>query len=71
MNERLHNYEMSAIGMKKRRRKKEWKREERKIFFSLALRSIVQGENKRESEDLNQHPSFFINAEIETKAWVQ
>jgi hypothetical protein len=43
-------------------------RENRKIFFSLALRSIVQGKREREKEDLNQHPSFFINAEIETKA---
>ncbi len=52
MNERLHNYEMSAIGMKRREEKKKNEREaekqrerERKIFFSLALRSIVQGEN--------------------------
>jgi hypothetical protein len=33
------------------------------------LRSFVQGEKKKkEKEDLNQHPSFFINAEIEMKA---
>jgi hypothetical protein len=69
MNERLHNYEMSAIGMKKRRRRKKNERErEKKFLFSCSARSIVQGENRREREDLNQHPSFFINAEIETKA---
>lgn len=72
MNECLHNYEMSAIGMKKRERKKrnekegenererekETKRRRKFFFSSLALRSIVQGENKREREDLNQPPSF-------------
>jgi hypothetical protein len=45
-------------------------REKRKNFFSLALRSVVQGEGEREreKEDLNQHPSLLINAEIEMKA---
>ena len=50
-------------------REKQREREREKIFlFSYALRSIVQGENGELREDLNQHPSFFINAEIEMKA---
>ncbi len=64
MNERLNNYEMAAIGMKKRK-----KMNERKEKFSfLLLCALLSKEREREKEDLNQHPSFFINAEIEMKA---
>jgi len=47
MNERLHNYEMSAIGMKKRRRKKN-EREKREKFSFLLLCVLLSKERIRE-----------------------
>jgi len=69
MNERLNNYEMSAIGMKKERKKMNERRENFFFLFScFAFYCSRRERGEREKEDLNQHPSFFINAEIETKA---
>ncbi len=41
---------MSAIGME---REKKLNERRENFFFSLALRSVVQGEREREKEDLN------------------
>jgi hypothetical protein len=46
-------------------------REEKIIFFLFSCFAFYcprREREEREKEDLNQHPSFFINAEIETKA---
>ncbi len=49
--------------------KKMNEREKRKISFLALLYVLLSKERgEREKEDLNQHPSFFINAEIEMKA---
>lgn len=59
MNECLHNYEMSAIGMKKRGEKEMSENEkEREIFFSLSFSLCVLLSKERKRRDLNQPPSF-------------
>jgi hypothetical protein len=52
--------------MKKRKKMNE--REQKNFLFSCFAFYCPRQEREREKEDLNQHPSFFINAEIETKA---
>jgi hypothetical protein len=54
MNERLNNYEMSAIGMKKR------KREKREIFSFLLLCVLLSKEKKKERERRFESASIFL-----------